>query len=87
MAALGRRACTNCRRPSSGEPSIEGNRFCVRQRHREGIDFLFQDLRSEAPGPLFDLVLCRYVAFTYFARCCSARSWRIVERLLPNGYL
>jgi len=41
--------------------------FCVRPQHREGIDFLHQDLRLEAPTPLFDLILCRYVAFTYFA--------------------
>ena len=61
--------------------------FCVRPQHREGIDFLHQDLRLEAPTPLFDLILCRYVAFTYFALPLQHQVFaRIVERLLPNGY-
>jgi chemotaxis protein methyltransferase CheR len=65
-----------------------GQLFCVRQQHREGIDFLFQDLRLEAPSPFFDLILCRYVAFTYFALPLQRQVLgRIVERLLPNGYL
>lgn len=65
-----------------------GDRFCVRRRHREGIDFLAQDLRSEAPTFGFDLILCRYVAFTYFALPLQREVLaRIVERLLPNGYL
>ena len=65
-----------------------GSRFCVKPRHREGIEFLFQDLRVEAPMSLFDLILCRYVAFTYFAPPLrKAVLHRIVERLSPNGYL
>ena len=44
-----------------------GSRFCVKPRHRDGIRFLHQDIRSEAPTASFDLVLCRYLAFTYFA--------------------
>jgi chemotaxis protein methyltransferase CheR len=62
--------------------------FCVRPQHRQGIKFLFQDLRSEAPTFLFDLILCRYVAFTYFALPLQHQVLaRIVQRLLPNGYL
>lgn len=65
-----------------------GPLFCVRQQHREAIDFQIQDLRSEAPTPLFDLILCRYVAFTYFAPPLQDQVLvRIVDRLLPNGYL
>jgi chemotaxis protein methyltransferase CheR len=65
-----------------------GQALCVRQQHREGIDFLFQDLRLDAPKPLFDLILCRYVAFTYFAVPLQHQVLgRVVERLLPNGYL
>jgi len=65
-----------------------GHLFCVKPQHREGIDFLHQDLRSEAPTPLFDLILCRYVAFTYFALPLRQQILaRIVERLLPNGFL
>ena len=41
--------------------------FAILSKHREGIEFTEQDLRSEMPQHLFDLILCRYVAFTYFA--------------------
>jgi len=45
-------------------------------------------LRLEAPNLFFDLILCRYVAFTYFAVPLQLQVLsRIVERLLPNGYL
>jgi chemotaxis protein methyltransferase CheR len=65
-----------------------GHSFCVKPRYRHGIDFLHQDLRSEAPAGLFDFILCRNVAFTYFARPLQDRVLgRIMERLLPNGYL
>lgn len=65
-----------------------GNRFCVRARHREGVTFQMQDLRSEAPPGPFDLVLCRYLAFTYFAPPQQQQVLaRIAERLSPNGYL
>jgi len=65
-----------------------GQALCVRQQHREGIDFLFQDLRLEAPDLLFDLIFCRYVAFTYFAVPLQYQVLgRIVQRLLPSGYL
>jgi chemotaxis protein methyltransferase CheR len=62
--------------------------FCVKPAHREGIEFVYQDLRSQAPSPLFDLILCRYVAFTYFSpRLQQQVLDRLVEQLLPNGYL
>jgi chemotaxis protein methyltransferase CheR len=64
------------------------NRFCIKPRHREGIQFLHQDLRTEMPAGLFDLILCRYVAFTYFAQPLQEDTLhRMVERLLPSGYL
>ncbi len=65
-----------------------GPLYCVKPQHREGIEFLHQDVRSDAPALLFDLILCRYVAFTYFAeplqQCVLLR---IVDRLAPHGYL
>ncbi len=65
-----------------------GSLYYVKPAHREGIDFLYQDLRSQAPSPLFDLILCRYVAFTYFAPALQQQVLdRMVDRLLPNGYL
>jgi chemotaxis protein methyltransferase CheR len=45
----------------------DGQDYCVRPVHREGIRFERQDIRSESPPGLFDLVLCRNLVFTYFA--------------------
>jgi chemotaxis protein methyltransferase CheR len=41
----------------------KGLLFCIKAALRQGIDFLYQDLRSDVPAMLFDLILCRYVAF------------------------
>lgn len=65
-----------------------GALHCVRPKHREGIDFLRQDLRREMPALRFDLVLCRYVAFTYFAEPLQRQVLAgILDRLVPHGYL
>jgi chemotaxis protein methyltransferase CheR len=61
---------------------------CIKLQHREGVEFLHQDMRSEAPALLFDLILCRNIAFTYFAEPLQRRVLlRIVDRLAPHGYL
>ena len=41
-------------------------RYCLRPELREAVAFRCQDLRRERPEGLFDLVLCRNLAFTYF---------------------
>ncbi len=65
-----------------------GPELCVKPRHRAGIQFLDQDLQSQAPAARFDLILCRYVAFTYFAPPLQQSVLaRILERLLPHGHL
>jgi chemotaxis protein methyltransferase CheR len=62
--------------------------YRVKPQHRTGIEFLLQDLRSAAPTGPFDLILCRYVAFTYFAPPLQEQVLaRILARLLPGGYL
>jgi len=64
-----------------------GSQYCLKPKHREGIKFLDQDLRSEMPPSLFDLILCRYVAFTYFAVPLQRKVLaRMLERLRPRGY-
>ncbi len=65
-----------------------GTLYCIKPQHREGVEFLHQDLRSEAPAMFFDLILCRYVAFTYFAEPLQQQMLvRIMDRLTPHGYL
>lgn len=65
-----------------------GARYCVKPQHRAGITFLRQDMRSEMPDGPFDLILCRYVVFTYFAEPLQRTMLaRMLARLRPNGYL
>ncbi len=65
-----------------------GSLCCIRPRHREGIEFRRQDLRREMPALVFDLILCRYVAFTYFAEPLQRQVLTgITDRLAPHGYL
>jgi chemotaxis protein methyltransferase CheR len=60
----------------------------VQARHHDAIRWQLQDLRREAPEGLFDLVLCRNVAFTYFDAEGQRRTLaRIAERLRPGGAL
>jgi chemotaxis protein methyltransferase CheR len=65
-----------------------GTQYCIRPKYRDGIEFLDQDLRTEMPPRLFDLILCRYVAFTYFAVPLQHKVLvSMLERLRPQGYL
>lgn len=41
-------------------------RFRLRREFRHDIRFELQDIREQMPAGRFDLVLCRYLAFTYF---------------------
>jgi chemotaxis protein methyltransferase CheR len=61
---------------------------CLRPAHRQGVQFLQQDVRQEAPPGRFDLVLCRNLAFTYFAGPLQeAVLQRIAASLEPQGFL
>lgn len=92
------RACRGCFAPTSLRElpqhfvhqafDRKGALYCIRSRYREGVEFLHQDLRWEAPDRLFDLILCRYVAFTYFAEALQRQVlMRLIDRLAPHGYL
>jgi len=66
----------------------QGARYCIKPEHRVGIEFIEQDLRTEMPTAAFDLILCRYVAFTYFAVPLQRKVLAsMLERLRPQGYL
>ncbi len=65
-----------------------GLRYYLKPEYRKDINFLHRDLRFGAPIGPFDLILCRYVAFTYFALPLQEEILcQFLERLLPNGYL
>ncbi|HEX8703064.1 MAG TPA: CheR family methyltransferase [Myxococcaceae bacterium] len=68
-------------------PTPEGDP-CLLPTFREGLTFLRQDLRAEMPEGPFHLVLCRNVAFTYFAPPLQHEVLsRLLERLVPGGLL
>jgi chemotaxis protein methyltransferase CheR len=61
---------------------------CLKPEFREGLSFLRQDLRAQLPEGPFHLVLCRNVAFTYFAPPLQQQVLaRLLERLVPGGLL
>lgn len=62
--------------------------FCLRESWGSDVQFEQQDLRASLPRRLFDLVLCRNLAFTYFdAGQARAALERIATRLRPGGAL
>ena len=62
--------------------------YRLKPAYREGALFLQQDLREETPPGPFDLVLCRNLAFTYFATPLQEAALRRIEACLaPGGFL
>lgn len=61
---------------------------CLRPEHREHVSFGLHDIRVDPPPGSFDLVLCRNLAFTYFAED-SQRSVtaNLHDSLRPGGSL
>jgi chemotaxis protein methyltransferase CheR len=60
----------------------------LRDAFRDGVSFQQQDVRREWPAGPFHLVLCRNVAFTYFAPALQARVLaELSSRLAPGGLL
>jgi chemotaxis protein methyltransferase CheR len=43
-----------------------GEKLCLHEHLKAGVDFRLQDVREETPAGWFDLVLCRNLVFTYF---------------------
>ena len=44
----------------------DGNELVLDERFRRAVTFVRHDIRDDPPAGPFDLVLCRYQAFTYF---------------------
>ena len=62
--------------------------FRLRPAFRHGITLRLQDIRRRRPAGPFDLILCRNLAFTYFAAPLQARLLRAIRaRLRPGGAL
>lgn len=62
--------------------------FWIKPELRESVTFLVQDIRRAAPEETFDLILCRYLAFTYFDAALQSNTLRqLVERMQIGGAL
>ena len=68
--------------------SSSGDEYCIHPTYRDGIEWHEQDLRRTMPKGPFDLILCRYLVFTYFdeplQRACLAQ---MAACLRPQGLL
>lgn len=60
--------------------------FWITPEFRESVSFVVQDIRRTAPEETFHLILCRYLAFTYFDATLQDTTIRkLVERIRPGG--
>lgn len=62
--------------------SLEQNECCVRDPLREVVTFETADFKRNPPNERFDLILCRNVAFTYFAPAEQQEALQILTRHL-----
>jgi chemotaxis protein methyltransferase CheR len=62
--------------------------YCLREEFKHDIVFMEQDIRQEVPDRLFDLVLCRNMAFTYFDETVQLKVLETIRQSLrPGGIL
>jgi chemotaxis protein methyltransferase CheR len=66
----------------------EGDAFSLRSEFRRDVTFREQDIRRAQPDGPFDLILCRNLAFTYFAGEQQRAVLRAIRaRLAADGFL
>jgi len=64
------------------------DRYTLRPEYRAPVQFRQEDVRQVLPSGPFDLVLCRYLAFTYFDEPLQRRTLeRLLTALRPGGAL
>ncbi|MFO0698590.1 MAG: CheR family methyltransferase [Nitrospira sp.] len=62
--------------------------FCIKPEFRKPVTFLEQDIRRVMPGESFHLIMCRYLAFTYFDAPSQSNTLRhLMERMYAGGAL
>ena len=66
----------------------EGDEFVLRDELRDDVELLRQDIRRDMPDGPFHLILCRYLAFTYFdAPLQHGIAERLLTRTMANGFV
>jgi chemotaxis protein methyltransferase CheR len=65
-----------------------GEELCLKDEYRAAVTFLVQDLRESVPDGIFQLILCRNLAFTYFDETSQREMLRrLTDKLVPGGAL
>lgn len=65
-----------------------GKEFCLKPEYQDLVTFCVQDMRETAPDGPFHLILCRNIAFTYFAEALQQETLStMMEQLVPGGAL
>ncbi len=68
--------------------NAEGEKFRLHPDYQQKVEFAYNDIRSEAIAGSYHLVLCRNLAFTYFAEDLQQEVLQHFGRaLLPGGIL
>jgi chemotaxis protein methyltransferase CheR len=62
-----------------------GERFVLRTRFKENVDFEERDIRDSMPRGPFDIVLCRNLVFTYFEEALQLEILSEMLARLPEG--
>jgi chemotaxis protein methyltransferase CheR len=66
----------------------QGDAFVLRNQLRAPVALLHQDIREEMPDGPFHLILCRYLAFTYFDSTLQRRiARRLRDRTESGGFV
>jgi chemotaxis protein methyltransferase CheR len=64
----------------------DNSNFCLRPEFRKPVRFQQQDLCEELPEGSFHLILCRNLAFTYFAHALQREIAKdLLDGLIPGG--
>jgi chemotaxis protein methyltransferase CheR len=63
----------------------EGESYLLKEKYREGVEFQVQDIRNENPAGPFQIILCRYLAFTYFNEALQSEIVKRLSGLLTEG--
>lgn len=65
-----------------------GEELCLKDEYRSAVTFLVQDLRESVPDGLFEMILCRNLAFTYFDETTQRETLhKLTDKLVPGGAL
>jgi chemotaxis protein methyltransferase CheR len=68
--------------------TLEDKLYSLKELYRAPVQFLKQDIREEMPEGPFQIILCRYMVFTYFDEKLQTELLeKFLARLAPGGAL